>query len=298
MESTQAVNVYDIPLGEIWADEDFNSREGFSLASVSSLADDIARQGLIEPIVVQRLVNAEKKTIYKVVVGHRRYSAFQLLARGDAVKYGAIRSTVLERPLAEHEALIMNLKENMEREPLNMLQEARAIRRFKQWGWDPKRVAKELGQTKKWVEIRFGLTTLPEIIQRRAESGLLNQYQVDEILGLPTAEEQYAFVRAVVDAKEHLNNLAPPKKDKKRGKKTIDVAAAGVARTPAEMFLLQESIQDSFKDNLHPAAVALCWAAGIKSYDDFVEAIEKWADDEGVTYVEHAEIIARRELPD
>lgn len=290
--------VRQVPLKDIWVDHDFNCRTtggggAVNWASVASLADSIRREGLMQPIVIQPMVNPALGTKYKVVMGHRRYAAHQLLTRDDPVKWGTIKSIVLDRPLPEHEALIMNLKENMEREPLNMLQEARGIAQFKKWGWDPRRVAAELGKTRKWVEVRFGLLSLPDTIQRRAEAGTLTQYQVEECLKLPTAEEQYDYVRRVVDARERVDEVDPDAPAKVRKRTAIQVMSEGVTRTPAEMWLLQESIQDSFKDNKHPAAVALAWAAGIISYDAFVKQIQQWAADDGVTYVEHEEIVKR-----
>lgn len=282
-----------IPLSDIWADEEFNSRGHITPASVASLADDIARQGLLQPIVVQKFVNNDLGTKFKIVAGHRRFDAFGLLKRTDP-KYSSIPCVVISRVLDPGEALVMNIKENLEREPLNMLQEAHAIVKFKELGWDSREVARRLGQTKAWVEVRFGIPSLSQVIQKRIEANFLNQYQVQQCLTMCTPDEQYEYVRNIVDHRERekLLKVHEPK-ESKRTPRTVNVAAKGVARTPAEMFLVQESIQDSFGDNKHPAAVALAWAAGVLSYEEFLVHIRKWASEAGLEYQEHEEILKR-----
>lgn len=285
----------EIPLNLIWSDSEFNSRGDFSLATVASLADEIERDGLIQPIMVQPLKNQELGTEYKIVVGHRRYAAHKLLCRKDAGKWGQIKSVISAEPLSEPAALLLNIQENLVREPLNMVQEARAVCRFKKWGWTVKRLAEALGQTKQWIEVRYGLLTLPQVIQDRAASGDLTQYQVAQVLLMPTPEDQYAYVRDVIDKRDKVEHLTGEEvaKSAKRGKTSIQIASNGESRTPAEMFLVQESIQDSFNDWNHPAAVALAWASGNMKYDDFIEKVRGWAEDQGIEYHEHAEIVKR-----
>lgn len=286
------MGLQDVNLSDIWADEDFNCRGHISPASVATLADDIDAQGLLQPVVVQAVRNNVLGTDFKIVMGHRRYLAQKLRARRDP-RITTVRCIVLDQPVAESEARIMNIKENLEREPLNMLQVAKSLRYFKEQGWDVKTVAARLLQPKKWVEVHYGLLGMPEEIQRRAEAGYLSQYEVDHCLTLPTSEEQFSYVRAIVDRKEKGKNIEVKTEQKERRRRAVDVFAQGVPRTPAEMGLLQESIQDSFRDVKHPAAVALAWAAGVVSYQDFVRTIDGWAQDAGVEYVEHPEILKK-----
>jgi len=274
--------LHDVPFNEIWADDEWNVRGVISPASVISLADDIRiAGGLLQPIVLQRLQNVNLGTKYKIVLGHRRFAALNLLAREDKVKWGTAKSRILERVITECEALLMNLNENLERVDLNMLQEANGIKRFKAFGWDASRIAKELSKPKKWVESRLGLLTLPEEIQRRAAAGYLTQYQIASLMDMNTVDEQMTFVRAVVDNKERGKKIpTATKKEKRQSKTLVTVMTRGSVRTIAEIALVQESLQDAFQDIRHPAAMALAFAAGVLSYDEFVENhVQKWLDE-------------------
>ena len=293
-----------IPLSDIWADEEWNVRGTITPGSVAGLAADIEINGQLQPIRVMKKINEERGTKFKCILGHRRYAAFELLARTNPDKYGKIECRIEDREITDAEALMMNLKENLERVDLNMLQEAKGIERFKKhFKWDTKRVAQELGQTKKWVEVRFALLLLPQEIQNRAAAGYLNQYQVEECYNIENAEKRLEYVRRIVDYKERGKKIpTEEKKSQQRQKLALSIMARGEPRSVAEMALVQESIQDSFDDRRHPAAMSLAWAMGLISYDEFIEQhVKRWVEDHNAEYnsniefKHHAEIVKRQE---
>ena len=265
----------EVPLKDIFADESFNCRGYISPASVLDLSKDIEANGLIQPIVIQPY--NKDGFAWKVVCGHRRTLATKLLVSRRPDIEATIKAVKVTE-LPEHKALILNLKENMERTALNILQEAKAIERFKTWGWSTKRVADELGVYKKWVEVRFALVTLDPQIQERAEAGYLSQSQIEDIANLPNNEERFAYVRQCVDHK--LKKDAPLKK---KGPK--NTARTGEPRSVAQLFDAQELVQDTLDDVRHPAAVALGYAAGVISLDDFYKHIDTWAKADGKVFV-------------
>lgn len=286
MENFQYIN-----LDDIWIDEDFNARDHITPASVAGLAESIRAEGLYQNPVVQKYFNKEKGTHFKVVMGHRRIVAWGLNKRlypAEAPKWDTINCKVVE-PLLDSEARIMNLKENMERKNLNMLEEAKSVAVFKKDGVPMLKVAKDLGVSKKWVEIRYGLLGLPEEIQRRAAANFLTQYQVEECIKKSTREEQINYVRMLVDHKirgEKLSKEGPPKKLPKP--KAVLAMAKGTPRSCAELAAVQESIQDSFDDVQHPAAMALGFAMGAISYEEFIDNhVLKWADESGHKFEHH-----------
>lgn len=296
VETTTEV-LYNIPLGEIWADEDWNTRGYITPASVSSLADDIELRGQLQPIVVRPFVNEERGTKFKILMGHRRYEAMSLLSRKDPVKFGVVQAKIDERDISETEALLVNLKENLERVDLNIVQEARGIARFREkWGWDARRISKELVKPKKWVDIRLGLLKLPKEVQDRAASGYLSQYEIEKCIELDTNEQVFDYVRNIVDHKLRGKKIEAKKPGGPKRKTLISVMVKGETRTMVEMALVQESIQDSFKDHKHPAAMALAWACGVISYEEFISAhVMKWAEAADVLFHDHPQIIAKAE---
>lgn len=172
-------SVYKIPVGEIYASSEFNCRDMFTATSVRGLANTILEVGkLIEPIIVQPMEDViphERVDGYKwrVVAGHRRFAAVKLLG------WVVIQSRIVEG-LTALDAARLNLLENIERENLNILEEAKALEKV----WDgstDKEVAKHLKRPKKWVAVRRLLLEMPVEIQQAAGSGRVSQYDIEFI---------------------------------------------------------------------------------------------------------------------
>lgn len=274
-------------LDEIWCDEDFNVRKDITPQSVASLAEDIRRNGLFSNPMVQELVpglddGRPVRAKVKLVMGHRRYNALLLNRRlhPEDERWRGV-TCIVRAPLLASEARIMNLKENLERKELNMLEEAHGVEGFKKDGWSALKVSKELGVSKQWVEIRFGLLALPEEIQLRARANYLTQFQVQECIKKATREEQLQYVRNIVDHKERgLKITAENPEEKKKRQKAHALMSKGTARSIAQLAAVQEAIQDSFKDLRHPAAMALGFALGALSYEDFMVHVDRWISEE------------------
>ncbi len=147
-----------------------NPREAFDEERLRSLADSILQVGLIEPIVV-RLQGED----YEIVCGERRYRACQLLERDS------IEATV--RDLADKQAAELRLLENLDREDLNPLEEASALRQLRELGHDVASLANIVRRTEDEVAQREALLTLPEFWQDRIRTGKLSapagQYLLD-----------------------------------------------------------------------------------------------------------------------
>jgi ParB family chromosome partitioning protein len=263
----------DIPVDDIHSDDDFNCRGPISGQSVFELAQDIKVNGLIQPIVVQPWNQGGKK--WRIVCGHRRFLAIKTLRRSEPEKFSTIQGIVREN-LSEQAALILNIKENVSRENLNIKQEALALKRFQQWGWDEARVARELGQHTEWVRVRYDLLSLPDEIQARAEAGWLTQHQIRDIAAMTSVEMQMEACRKCVDHKlRGEKGSYKLKTDPKR------VLRKGDLRGKEEIFEMQEFIQDTLGENSNFGARCLAWAAGVISDEDLFGDIEKLARERG-----------------
>lgn len=264
-----------LELDTILADETFNYRGHITLESVAGLAQDIQKDSLIHAIIVQPYQQASfPKLRWKVVVGHRRYAAHILLRRQDAEntgKWNHINCRIVE-PLSEPEALILSIKENTSRENPNVMQEARALRRFQRWGWSVGQIAKELNTYPRWVQIRLNLLDLPEDIQERATSGQLTLHQLQDIYEQPTYEKQIEYTKKCVTyfLQGKGKFKLTPKQVKRNALKDGDL------RTRLEVYDLQELIQDSTNQLQHPAAMALGWVTGDINTEELYDYIEAW----------------------
>lgn len=183
-----------VPMVEIFSDESFNCRGHINPMDCVDLANDIKAHGLDFPITV--VPYTEKKPYkFKIVAGHRRHIAFRI---NETPKIPCI----IRADLDEYGAAGLNLRENIQRKDLNIMQEANGLRRFFMGGWSEGSLATFLNQSRGWVQVRYMLIQLPPDIQKEAAAGFITQDQIRKLNKLPTgSDQQYALVRAIKLAK-------------------------------------------------------------------------------------------------
>ena len=147
----------DIPIAQIFADEEFNCRGHLAPMDVMDLVPDIKKRGLDYPITVRPYEGKEGKT-HRIITGHRRFLACKLL------EWPTIPSRV-RTDLKPFDENIMNLTENILRKDLNMLQEARGLMAFRKAKWKEDIIAAQVGMSRGWVQVRMMLLDLPEDIR-------------------------------------------------------------------------------------------------------------------------------------
>lgn len=154
----------DIPVSNIFVDSHFNCRGPFLLQDVQELAAQIKRTGQLQEVIVQPCSDAAGKP-YRLIAGFRRYAAIARI-----LKWKTIRANVVE--VDEVGAKTLNLIENLERENLNCVQEAKAMEAiYPQNRFGCREVAERLGRHTSWVLQRRKLLELPEDIQEKFASG-------------------------------------------------------------------------------------------------------------------------------
>jgi len=193
---TADYQVLQIPLEKIFSDDDFNCRGKIVKIDVAGLARDIDDNGLQFPISVQPRTNLDipGQYDYRIIAGHRRFAAFTVLERKTI-------PCMVRENLSELQARLLNLSENLKREALNIIQEARAVKKLRDLGLTQENIANELGMSRGWVQVRFNLLDLPIEIQNEAAAGILNQAQIKQIYSLTSTEDQYDAVKRIKNAK-------------------------------------------------------------------------------------------------
>lgn len=262
--------VMDLPMAEIHFDQEFNCRGAIIPFEVNDLAKNIEKTGLLQPVVVM-VYSAEKQTAtgfkYLLIAGYRRFFAHKVLNRT------IIRATV--RPtLSEIDARAINLAENFERKDLNILQEARAIKKLADLGLSEDQAAEVIGKSRGWVQVRFILLKLPNDIQEACATGIYNQLQVRDIYthyknsGLDAA---YEAMRTIKDAKLKEGKTIRLKKKTNPNTKR--------QRARAEIFEMMSHLKESIGQGLHNRCLA--WAAGEISDLELYHSVKLWDEQNG-----------------
>lgn len=158
----------DIPLDAIVANRN-QPRQFFDETSLKDLAASIDNNGLIQPITVRHLTDDSGHEEYEIIAGERRWRAHQLLER--ATIKAIVKLSVDDKQSAVH-ALI----ENLDRENLNPMEEARAydnLMHLEQWNQGE--IAKHLGKSRSSIANTLRLLKLPPDVVKLMEQGLLEK---------------------------------------------------------------------------------------------------------------------------
>ena len=151
----------------------YQPRREFDPDSLRELADSIAAQGVIQPIVVRPVENDR----YELIAGERRWRAAQ--------QAGLDEIPVVIKEVTEEAAMAMGLIENIQREDLNPLEEANALSRLlHDFGLTHQEVAKAVGKSRTTVTNLMRLLELNEEVKQLVESRRLEMGHARALLGL------------------------------------------------------------------------------------------------------------------
>ncbi len=167
-------------------------RQRFDEAALEELAASIREHGLLQPLVVTRLVADSGAVSYRLIAGERR-----LLA---ARRAGLARVPVVVRETTPRGLLELALVENLQRADLGPLEEAQAYRRLaEEFGLSQAEIAARVGKSRVAVANALRLLSLPEPIKEGLSSGQISEGHARALLGLPDAAARlraYAEVTA------------------------------------------------------------------------------------------------------
>ena len=139
-----------------------NPRREFDPEKLSELAASMKEHGLLHPIAVYPWEDG-----YRVLVGERRFLAAAKLG------WDMMPATIWEYP-TEQEALLMALVENIQREPLNPIEEAEQFLHLYRNGMPQSEIAAKIGRTQGFVSNRMRLLRLPDEVQAMFRDGSLS----------------------------------------------------------------------------------------------------------------------------
>jgi ParB family transcriptional regulator, chromosome partitioning protein len=152
----------------------------FDDAALEELTSSIREKGVLQPLLVR-----PKGKGYEIVAGERRWRAAQ--------RAGLEEVPVVIRDLSDHETLEIALIENLQREDLNPLEEARAFNTLLELGSTQDDVAKAVGKARSTVTNSLRLLQLSRDAQKALEDGLLTAGHARAILGQPTVDRDWAL---------------------------------------------------------------------------------------------------------
>lgn len=180
-------SIQELEIAKIIANP-YQPRTQFKPEALQELADSIKEHGVIQPVVV-----TETPTGYELVVGERRFRASQL---AGLTKIPAI----VKKTLHDQTKLEVALIENIQRQELNAIEEARGYDRLiKSFNLTQDQVAKKVGKSRSAVANTLRLLNLPAEIQRGVVEGKLSEGHARAILGLGDIERMILMYQTILE---------------------------------------------------------------------------------------------------
>ena len=166
-----------MPIGQLTPGK-FQPRKNFNQDSLKELAESIKAQGIIQPILVRMTSNNQ----YEIIAGERRWQAAKI-AKLDEVP-------VVVKDIPDSTALAMALIENIQREDLNVIEEARGIKRLiDEFNITHEAAAEAVGKSRAAVSNTLRLLSLCEHAQYALETNKIEMGHARAILSLSPIDQ-------------------------------------------------------------------------------------------------------------
>ena len=185
--SAQKERVMMLQVDQISASR-FQPRLSFSDERIEELANSIKEKGVIQPVLV-RMVDGGR---YELIAGERRLRAVK--------KLGITEIPAIVRRVADADLLETSIVENVQREELNAIDEAKAYQRLAQeFGYTQDSIATRVGKNKSSISNLFRILNLPNEIQDYMAKDMITLGHAKALLSLADQASQLAFCKTIIE---------------------------------------------------------------------------------------------------
>ncbi len=214
-------------------------RQKFEDESLDELADSIRQFGVLQPILVQKKGNR-----FEIIAGERRWRASR--------KAGLTEIPAIVREYSDQETLELSLIENIQREDLNPIEEAKAFQRLlEEFHLRQEDLAARVSKSRTAITNSVRLLKLDERVQDMLEQGQLSMGHARALIPLEIAEEQYLIAREIADRHLSVRDVEKLIKSRLSGKKKKKDTKKGAAeKTDPALELAYKEIEERLKQSL------------------------------------------------
>ena len=202
MEEFKLIRISDIQKNP------YQPRKEFSKEKIEELAQSIKENGLIQPIIVRQ----SPVIGYEILAGERRYRA--------SIAAGLSEVPVIIKKLSDQDMMVHSIIENLQREDLNPIEEAKAYQSLIDKGYTHADIAEKMGKSRPYITNLVRLLTLPDFILKEVETGKLSQAHARLLIQLPLKEQKNLLNRIQKEdlSVRQVEYLLKEEKNKKKSK--------------------------------------------------------------------------------
>jgi ParB family chromosome partitioning protein len=173
MPATQAVGgSQEIAIDQIDANP-YQTRGRINQAALEELANSIQTSGVVQPVVLRPVANGR----FQIVAGERRWLASK--------RVGRTTIPAVVRQFSNEQAMEITIVENLQREDLNPVEQARAFERLsREFGMTQEQIAARTGKDRASIANFIRLLKLPNLVQNAMEESILSFGHGKVLLGL------------------------------------------------------------------------------------------------------------------
>lgn len=217
-ENVDQSRVEEIFIDQIEANP-FQPRSNFDEDALNELANSIREKGVIQPITVRK-IKAEK---YQIVAGERRWRASKIV--------GLKKIPAVIRNFDDQEMLEIALIENIQREDLNPVEEAKAYKEMlDNFDITQADLAKQVGKSRSNVSNMIRLLKLDDKVKNHLQQGTITIGHARALLSLDKEETQVAACENIIiqdltvrETEKYVEKLKNPLKDKEKKKEKAEL---------------------------------------------------------------------------
>ena len=239
-------------------------RKNFNKEELQNLASSIKEKGIIQPIVVRKNPNEDS---YEIVAGERRWRAAQIA--------GFHNLPVIIKKFSDQEVAEVGLIENIQRESLNPVEEARAYQSlFNEYNYKQDQLSKIVGKSRSHIANMIRLLELPEYILNLLMEEKITTGHARPLIGLSNAEE---LVKKIIKGKLSVRQTekliyGQSKQKRKRIAPNIDPNIKDLENELSEKIGLKTSIH--FSDKSSSGSITLYYS-NLDQLDDIMKRLKK-----------------------
>ena len=170
-KSNEGTSYLSVSIGDLVGNQ-FQPRNYFDNKKIEELSQSIKKNGLIQPIAVRK----GKNSGYEIIAGERRWMAAQ--------KAGLHEVPVIVLTLNDSQSLELAIIENIQREELNSIEEAKGYDRLiKEFNYNHEKLSEFMGKSRSHIVNTLRLLNLPDEVTKLVDEGKLTAGQVRPLVG-------------------------------------------------------------------------------------------------------------------
>lgn len=256
-------SVREIPVDHIERNP-YQTRTRFDEIALNELAESIKASGVVQPIMVRPGVDGK----YQLIAGERRWLASKLA--------GKTAVPALVRQVSNEKAMEITIVENLQREDLNAMEQARAYERLgREFGLTQEQMAQRTGKDRSSVANFLRLLKLPPEVQQFVESDKLSFGHAKALMGLDSpeamtklAQRAVALTMSVRQVEGAVQNLMHPEQKPEKPERKQDPNVREAEKELERSLGMRVQIQDR-----RGRGKIVIQYASLEDFDRVVEAL-------------------------